>query len=930
MFKWIRISIIVILLIGLVVGGIYYYRTNNNNVEVKISDIYKYIPTDAALIIESKNISNLNSALNHSSKPWSLLTNLKEIQKINKQINFIDSIMKYHPLFKFNSNKGPVILSFHPSGKNDINYLFIINLGNNSNVSSAKSIIQDLYHQKASITEKTYNDEIIYSVLSSETFAISSFHFYFKNGLLIISPSSLIIESVIRLIKSDYSLLNNASFNKVISTSGKNVAANIFINNKLFSRLWKKWVNDDIQKSEIYKYSIAEWSAIDLHVSQNMFLLNGFTDHGDSLINFLKVLSSQEQEKFTIANIAPKEAHTFLFLAVNQLKKWQDCYSVFLESYGAKQSRDALLASLKKKNGINIIDLFDKLIYKECGIVYSTSPLSNDSLQNDDVYFIINTDNQSSSKELLDSVIIKYAQLKGTQYSDYIFSIKLDNDLSVDAYNFPISNIPELLFGSVFSNSGSRYFSFIDNYIVFTKSKQALQRIIYANTLKKTLQNEPLYRSYTDMLDKKSNLLFYCDIARAKAFLNATLNKKLFTVIQQNFDVVRQMDALSCQISNINNLLYTSIYIRYSPEIKQNTHTVWESKLDTTTSMKPFLVINHNTQEKEIFVQDDANNIYLLNNSGRILWKNNIPERIKSEVFQVDLMKNKRLQYLFSTKNYIYIIDRNGEVLENYPIKLKASATNGVSLITFDSKNESRLYVACSDKKVYCYTLTGKLDKNWKFETTNHFVYQPIQYVKYENKEYIYFVDTLNLYIVGKDGKKLINEKVHFPTNKHAMLYFSPKNPESDACFLINDIEGTIHYIYLDGSVKSKSFDKRRSNHYFLYNDMDGDGYADYIFADDNDLIIYKRNKKVLLNYSLPSVPKAKPVFYEFPFAKNKIGIVCEKSLFLIDKEGKMPNGFPLKGISPFSISLFNSALKTYFLITSSDNGYLLNYEIYK
>lgn len=930
MFKWFRILIIFTLLIGLVLSGIYYYLKKNNNVEIKISDIYKYIPTDAALIIESKNISNLNSALNHSSKPWSLLINIKEVQEVNKKINFIDSIMKYHPLYKLNLNKGHVILSFHPSGKNDINYLFIVNLGNNSNISNAKSIIQDLYHQKANITEKTYNDEIIYTVLSNENFAISSFHFYFKNGLLIVSPSSLMIESVIRQIKNNYSLYNYVSFYKLISTSGQNVTANIYINNKLFPRLWKNWLNNNFQKSSIFKHNLAEWSVIDLHISPNMFLLNGFTDHGDSLVNYLKVLSSQEQEKFTIANIAPKETHTFLFLAVNQFKKWQECYSIFLESYGYRQSRNANLISLKKKNGIDIIELFDKLIYKECALVYATSPLSNDSLENDDIYFIINTDNQSSSKDILDSVIIKYAQLKGTKYNDYVFSIKLDNDLSVEAYNFPISNIPELLFGNVFSNSGSSYCSFIDNYIVFTKSKQALKRIIYANILKKTLQNEPLYRSYTDMLDKKSNLLFYCDIARASTFLKAVLNKKFYSVIQKNFDIIRQMDALSCQISTIDNLLYTSLYVRYSPEIKQNTHTIWESKLDTTISMKPFLAINHNTQEKEIFIQDNANNIYLLNSSGRILWKNNISEQIKSEVFQVDLFKNKRLQYLFSTKNYIYIIDRNGEVLDNYPIKLKSPATNGVSLVTFDSKAEPRLFIACSDKKIYCYTLTGKLDKNWKFEKTNHHVYQPIQYVNFDKKEYIYFADTLNVYIVSKDGKSLLNKQIHFPKNRYSMLYFEPKNPETNARFLINDIEGKIHYIYLDGSVKSILFDKFESNHYFLYNDMDGDGYADYIFSENKNLIIYKRNKKILLRYSLPSTPKFKPIFYEFPLAKNKIGVVCNQNLFLIDKEGKMPNGFPLKGISPFSISLFNSALKNYFLITSSDNGYLLNYEIYK
>jgi hypothetical protein len=59
------------------------------------------------------------------------------------------------------------------------------------------------------------------------------------------------------------------------------------------------------------------------------------------------------------------------------------------------------------------------------------------------------------------------------------------------------------------------------------------------------------------------------------------------------------------------------------------------------------------------------------------------------------------------------------------------------------------------------------------------------------------------------------------------MLYFEPKNPETDARFLINDLEGTIHYIYLNGSLKTILFDKREPLHYFLFNDMDGDGYAD-------------------------------------------------------------------------------------------------------
>ncbi|NSW45003.1 MAG: DUF3352 domain-containing protein [Bacteroidales bacterium] len=928
MMKWIRISVVLIFLIGIVVGGIYYYQNSFIEKEVMVSDIYKYIPTDAALIIEAKNISNLNTALNHSSKPWSLLKNIKEIERLNQQINYFDSVVKYHPLFKYNSTKGPVLLSFHPSGKKDFNTLLIVNFGSNTSEATAQSVVQDLYGHPITINEKTYNDQVIFSVIANPNDVISSFHFCFIHGLFIASNSSLMVEEVLRQHQSQYSLFDNPSFKKVVKTAGQNVEANLFINHKLFNKLWKKWLSSDLQKANI-NTSLAEWSAFDLHVSQNMFLINGFIDHGDSLVNYLKILSSQESVDFSFDNIIPKESHTFLFLSMSHFKNWQEAYSIFLESYGLRKGRDQTLSLLKKNQQIDIIRLFDQLIYKEVGLVFASNPESSDSLQSDDTFFIINTDNQTSSKEMLDSVLENYAQAKGKKYNDYILNLKLDNELSSEIYSFPITNIPEILFGSAFSNAGSRYAAFIDNYLIFTKSKRALQRILYANTLKKTLKNEELYRSYTDMLDKESNLLFYCDIARAKTFLKTTLHTNIFRVLEQNFEIVRQMDAVSCQISNNNDLLYTSLYVRYSPEIKQNTHTVWESKLDTTISMKPYFVINHTNQEKEIWVQDDANNIYLINNSGRILWKNHLPEKIKSDIFQVDLMKNKRLQYLFSTKNYIYIVDRNGEVLENYPIKLKAPATNAMSLITINKKNEQRIWIACADKKVYCYTLAGKLDKTWTFETTNHFVYQPVQYVSFDNKEYIYFVDTLNIYILNQQGKPAINIKQHFPINRNAQLYFEPKNHETETRFVINDIEGNIHFIYLDGKVKSCSFDKFSPHHYFLYNDMDADGYSDFIFVDEDELLIYQRNKKIMLSYSLPSKPLYKPIFYEFPLSKNKIGLVCKNSILLVDKDGKMPSGFPLKGISPFSISIFSTTIKNYYLIVGSDNGYLLNYEVF-
>ncbi len=63
------------------------------------------------------------------------------------------------------------------------------------------------------------------------------------------------------------------------------------------------------------------------------------------------------------------------------------------------------------------------------------------------------------------------------------------------------------------------------------------------------------------------------------------------------------------------------------------------------------------------------NNIYLINSAGRILWKINIPEKIISEIYQIDFYKNNKLQLLFNTKNHVYLIDRNGNFTDGYPFQ---------------------------------------------------------------------------------------------------------------------------------------------------------------------------------------------------------------------------------------------------------------------
>ncbi len=852
------------------------------------------------------------------------------MKQLETKVSFIDSIYQNHPALKFNPEKGPIILTFHPSGINNFYELYIAFTGTNTNITAIQALFKDIYNQKVEFEERQYNEQTILFVKTNDTCFYRNYFTAFIDGWLFISPHLLLIESVIRQSKSTYSLFDNSSFNKMIKTSGQNVDVNIYINHNFFPKIWANWLSNDLKKSISKKYFLADWSAIDLHVSPNMFLFNGFTDIGDSLANYLKILTNQNPVYINIPEILPKETYLFILFGINKFSKWRDDYEKHLESYGLLTKHLNEYQSIVKNYGIDYKKLFEKIIYNESAFVVAQNKEKSHVSNEDDYFWVIKTNNQSTAKELLDSSLSRYAQKKKANKDNFKINIKIDAEYFTEAFIFPIHNISELLFGKTFSAFKSKYFTFVENYIVFSSTKEALRRFHYSYILKKTLQNDKNYKVYTEMIDPQANLLFYFDIAYSKNFFQKILNNKLYNYTNDYFDILRQLDAITLQLINNNNLLYTSVILRYTPEIKETTQAVWESKLDTIISMKPVFVINHNSQEKEIFVQDNFNNIYLINSSGRILWKNHIPEQIKSDVYQIDMFNNKKLQYLFSTKNYIYIVDRNGETVHPFPVKLKSPSTNGVNIANLNNKNDIRLMIACTDKNVYCYTLNGSLDKKWIFNKTNHFIYQPIQYVNYNKKDYFYFADTLNLYFVDRQGKQVFTIKKNIPISRKAILYFEPKNKETDARFLINDIYGNINFIDLNGNITTLKLDEKNSEYYFLYNDINGDGLSEYIFIDEEKLTIYMRNKKLMLSYKMPCLPKYKPVYYEFPMSKHKIGFVCKNKLYLIDREGKMPNGFPLNGISPFSITHLHKPIKTYYLITANDNGYLVNYEVFK
>ena len=168
--------------------------------------------------------------------------------------------------------------------------------------------------------------------------------------------------------------------------------------------------------------------------------------------------------------------------------------------------------------------------------------------------------------------------------------------------------------------------------------------------------------------------------------------------------------------------------------------------------MKPVPVTNHSTGEQELFVQDEQHAVYLINDIGRILWKLPVDGPINSEVYQVDLYKNGKLQYLFSTASRMYLLDRNGRAVENFPLAFPASCEKGITVYDYDNSRDYRIFVPCRDRKVYLYGLNGKEVEGWKPGKADKQIVSRVRHFRIEGKDYLVFADQYRLYILDRRG----------------------------------------------------------------------------------------------------------------------------------------------------------------------------------
>ena len=209
--------------------------------------------------------------------------------------------------------------------------------------------------------------------------------------------------------------------------------------------------------------------------------------------------------------------------------------------------------------------------------------------------------------------------------------------------------------------------------------------------------------------------------------------------IEKQTELLRKFNAFIYQVDHYkNDLYYNHIYFKHGPEYKQETNSLWELQLKAGVAAKPVFVVNHYTEALEIAVQDVENRLYLISNTGKVLWERQLDGKIMGEIEQIDVYRNRKFQMIFNTANTVYLLDRNGNDVESFPVKLRSPATAPIGVVDYDNSRDYRIFICRKGGVIDLIDGMGNPVDGWTFADASQNLIAPVKHLRIKSKDYLF------------------------------------------------------------------------------------------------------------------------------------------------------------------------------------------------
>ena len=351
-----------------------------------------------------------------------------------------------------------------------------------------------------------------------------------------------------------------------------------------------------------------------------------------------------------------------------------------------------------------------------------------------------------------------------------------------------------------------RYSCMIDDVLLSASTQEALKTLISSFNTSANFNKSVAYQTMVNEFASESTINYVGQLSLAIHQLKSE-SKEVFGL----------------QWVADKNYFHTHISLKELDSVQETTQIapLFSVKLEAPIHVGPFVVTNHRTNAKELIVQDQNNQLYLIDQNGGILWKKQLNAPIQERIHQVDLYRNKRLQFAFTTENELLVLDRNGKKVEERSITLNDGNLSPLAVFDYDQSRQYRLVFA-QGNSIYMLNNNAKKVNGFRFTSASAPLVKPAQHIRMNSTDYLVFqLADGSLKILNRRGdtRLPISNQFDFSTND---LY------SYQGHFIFSDQKGNLHRINQQGTDTIERI--FNPNHYFDIHQ------GEFVVLDENQL----------------------------------------------------------------------------------------------
>jgi len=738
-----------------------------------------------------------------------------------------ESLSNYSRLSRYLDLKEETLLCFSPIGKNDYELTLI---------TKTRPGLRRIDSTKVRTSSSQITGGTIIKIVSDQ----DTYYMLEKDDIFMMSTSSLLLENATRKNKS--STILTPALKKAYQVG--NTTSNILINGQEGKDLWDVlFPNNSIN---VLNNSFS-WASLDLVTKQKDLQFDGIVLVQDSTDQRLSIFKDTKPIPNRIAEIAPVSAKSITSLTY-------DNWTIYKRNLALSQD---MIPEDWRIAGDSLFSTFDEVSRLTLGDDMAIAAHSKDILQ---------TDRFLSS-----------------------FS-KVEDFRQVSVYNLTASSDSVIASGFAFAKaypllspiSLASVYCKINDFYVFAPSQEILEQIIANYQNNATLSKDDAFIAAMTQLSSASslNIIENLNEKRFAHWSGSSSSKIIEDVNLENFPYGILQFIQERDFMHVHSIISKNEAVNQEGIVAQ----IASIKLDSDIIKGPQLVKNHRTKGMDIVVQDMNNKLYLISNSGRILWSKELDNPILGEIKQVDLYRNGRLQLAFNTQKGFYILDRNGNHVAPFPIEFEQELSQPVAIFDYENNRNYRFVITQGDR-ISMYDKNAKRVSGFTFDQSEATVVYPPQHIRLGNKDYILIAENNGkLNILSRTGSSRITVKDHIDFGD------TPFFKEGAQAFGIYDINGSKVSISEKGNVTKKP------TSYSSATAFSNDGISNTAL-NENELFI--KGKAITLDYGTYTAPRNHKVGRTI---YTTITNTESRAVFIYNDKGEKLENTPVYGLSSASI----------------------------